>query len=117
VQTPAWQVSVCVQELPSEQEVPLATGVNTQAPLTQVSVVHGLPSSQVVTVVIVYAELVVRLPFKSLMRKRMRLAEELLAKVPVLALTVCDAVVRLLPPQLTGMLVSGLTSTPKRRPV
>ena len=44
-QVPAWQVWAVRQGL-AEQEVPLATGVCTQAPCTTVSVVQGLPSSQ-----------------------------------------------------------------------
>src|SRR5262244_2190081 len=47
VQTPAWQVSAALQGLPSEQLVPLATAVWRQPSTgSQVSVVHGLPSSQ-----------------------------------------------------------------------
>ena len=47
VQVPAWQVSAPLQALPSEQLVPLATGVAVQ-PLagSQESVVQGLLSSQ-----------------------------------------------------------------------
>jgi hypothetical protein len=46
VQTPAWQVSVRVHEFPSVQAVPFATGALTQAPFTQLSVVHVLLSLQ-----------------------------------------------------------------------
>jgi hypothetical protein len=47
VHTPAWQVSVPLQTLPSLQTVPLSTGVLAQ-PVTgsQLSVVHTLPSVQ-----------------------------------------------------------------------
>jgi hypothetical protein len=46
VQTPAWQVSVCVHILPSLQPVPLATGVLLQTPPEHTSVVQTLLSSQ-----------------------------------------------------------------------
>src|SRR6185503_5569940 len=46
VQTPAWQVEVCVQALLSLQAVPFAAFVNTQAALTQASVVQALLSLQ-----------------------------------------------------------------------
>jgi hypothetical protein len=47
VQTPAWQVSIWVQALPSLQTVPFVTGVCVHAPLVpQLSTVQGFPSSQ-----------------------------------------------------------------------
>ncbi len=48
VQVPFWQVSVCVQALPSLQDVPLATFVCVTTPAAlHASAVHGLPSSMV----------------------------------------------------------------------
>jgi len=51
VHTPAWQVSVLVQPLPSLQLVPLETVVCVQVPLPlHESAVHGLASSQLAAV-------------------------------------------------------------------
>jgi len=48
VQEPAWQVSPVVQALPSSHAVPSVLGGFEQTPVagSQVSVVHGFPSSQ-----------------------------------------------------------------------
>jgi hypothetical protein len=47
VHAPAWQLSLCVQALPSEQAVPLATTKFVQPMAgSQESAVQGLPSLQ-----------------------------------------------------------------------
>ena len=51
MQVPVWQVSVCVQALPSLQTVPFGALLRTQTASTHASAVHGLLSLQLAALV------------------------------------------------------------------